>query len=193
MILPKLRHVLLAGHRKGHGIHSPFLYHLVTHVLFNKNRYYCFDSIETSFPATQKEHALGQTLFRLAEDINASTMVVCCESDNVDMAYLKSVKSDAQIVRLTDSEELKNIATIDLAVFDLGLERGKMIRLFDDMLLHIVPTSVFVIKKKYLKGTGSYWDTFTHHPRVTANLDLHQYGILLFRPDLEKKTYRIRQ
>ncbi len=193
MILPKLRHVLLAGHRKGHGIHSPYLYHLITQVLFNKNRYYCFDSIETSYPATQKEHALGQTLFRLAEDINASTMVVCCESDNVDMAYLKSVKSDARIERLTDPEELKNMATIDMAVFDLCYDKNKLLNLFDEMLLHTLPTSVFVVKNRHIKGIANDWDTFIHHPRVTASLDLHQYGILLFRPDLEKKTYHIRQ
>ena len=37
--LKYLRHRLLAGHRDGYGIHSPFVYDLVRNVVFNKNRW----------------------------------------------------------------------------------------------------------------------------------------------------------
>lgn len=37
--LKYLRHRLLAGHRNGYGIHSPFVYDLVRNVVFNKNRW----------------------------------------------------------------------------------------------------------------------------------------------------------
>ena len=37
--LKYLRHRLLAGHRNGYGIHSPFVYDLVRNVVFDKNRW----------------------------------------------------------------------------------------------------------------------------------------------------------
>ncbi len=37
--LKYLRHRLLAGHRNGYGIHSPFVYDLVRNAIFNKNRW----------------------------------------------------------------------------------------------------------------------------------------------------------
>ncbi len=193
MILPQLRHVLLARHRKGHGIHSPYLYHLITQVLFNKNPYYCFDNIETSCPATEREHLLGQTLFRLAEDINASTMVVCCEADAVDVAYLESVKADAHIVQLTDAERLNSLSDIDLAVFDDYHDTNKLLNLFEGMLSHTHSKSVFFIKHIHKKGMEQCWNVFISHPHVKASLDVYHYGILLFKPDLEKRHYLIKQ
>lgn len=193
MILPQLRHVLLARHRRGHGIHSPFLYHLVTQVLFNKNRYYSFDRIESLIPATPNEHVIGQTLFRLAEDTKVSNMVVFCNPDTVDVAYLKSVKADAQLIRLTNAEELKQLPSIDLAVFDVCHESESLDKLLDNALLMTHPSSVFVLKNIHAKGKEHYWLALINHPQVTASLDVFHLGIAFFRPDLEKKCYRIRQ
>ncbi|NPA37732.1 MAG: class I SAM-dependent methyltransferase [Chlorobi bacterium] len=40
-----IEYFLKAGHYKGHGIHSPFMYELVSEVLWDKYHYYAFDDI----------------------------------------------------------------------------------------------------------------------------------------------------
>ena len=41
-----VRHMLTAWNTTGEGIHSPYLFHLVSFVLRDKNRFYCFSDIE---------------------------------------------------------------------------------------------------------------------------------------------------
>lgn len=223
-IIPRLRHLLLAKHHNGHGIHSPYLYHLVTQVIFNEYRYYSFDSIEYLFPAPDKEHEIGQALFRLAEDIKASTLVSCGYAGTVDMAYLMSVKTDAYVLCLPDTEQSKenariiksimggchfvnvvatdtdrvkqsfdNLPTIDLGVFDLCADRVCLNNLFETCLERTHAESVFVVKHIHKKGMETWWKSLINHPQVTASLDVYNYGLLFFRPDLEKKHYLIRQ
>jgi len=197
MIRSQLRHILLARHHNGYGIHSPYLYHLVTHVLFNKNRYYCFDSIESLFPAPEKEHAIGQAIFRLAEDINASTLVACCDANSIDLAYLTSVKSEARLFCLLDTEEMRQsidtMATIDLAVFGRCTDADKLTAVLEQCIEHTQDKSVFVVKNIHSKQMEQRWYSIIKHPKVRASLDIFHYGILLFNPDLEKRQYIIRQ
>lgn len=196
MRLPQLRHFLLARHRKGNGIHSPSLYRLVSHVLFSKNRFYCFDDIESLFPVPEREHAIGQTIFRLANDSNASALVACCDSNSIDLAYLKSVKADARLLCLSDTEKLsqslENLPVIDLAVFDACADSAKLSDLFELCLERVHAESIFVIKNIHDRGMDQYWNAFVKHPQVRVSLDVFRYGILLFNPDLEKKQYFIR-
>ncbi len=222
-MLPLLRYFLLAGHHKGHGIHSPSLYHLVSHVLFNKNRYYCFDSIEYLFPAPKLEHTIGQTLFRLAEDIKATTLVACCYSGSIDLAYLMTVRADARILCLSTTEQslnqaknsqelmdgcsvngaimndihhvkqsFNNLSNIDLAVFDACTDTPLLTNLFELCLEHAHTNSLFFVKDIHTRHMEQNWKSMVKHPQVTASLDVFQYGILLFNPDLEKKQYIIR-
>ena len=42
----RIRYLCSAKHRKGHGIHSPYVYHFLNYVLYEKSSYYCYDAIE---------------------------------------------------------------------------------------------------------------------------------------------------
>ena len=42
----KIRHGLTAWNTGGEGIHSPYLFHLVRHIISDDNRYYCWEDIE---------------------------------------------------------------------------------------------------------------------------------------------------
>lgn len=41
-----LRHLVTAKHTGGHGVHSPFVFHLIRHIFTDRNPYYCFAEIE---------------------------------------------------------------------------------------------------------------------------------------------------
>lgn len=224
MILPQLRHMLLAGHRKGHGIHSPFLYHLVNQAIFNNNRYYCFDNIEHLYPTTKKGHTLGQILFKLAEDINATTLLAYCDDSSVDLAYLMLHKAGTDLFFLTDKKNNTNsfdsiqaakrgcncqsvflsetnpsnnaictLPKIDLAFVDSYSDSPNVAKWIESILGRMHNNSLLIIKHIHKKQMEPHWNAITHHPLVTVSLDVYHFGILLFRPDLEKKHYLIRR
>lgn len=41
-----LKYKLFSKHKGGHGIHSPFVFNLLTEIIEDKNHYYCFSEIE---------------------------------------------------------------------------------------------------------------------------------------------------
>ena len=55
-----LKYFATAQNGKGHGIHSPFVYDLVTEVLNNTQTYYCYGPIEAQRMALLQNHALLQ-------------------------------------------------------------------------------------------------------------------------------------
>lgn len=63
------KHWLLARHRRGHGVHSPLVFDLITKVIEETLPYYCYDDIEESLAQEPKKNALSagaaQLMFRL--------------------------------------------------------------------------------------------------------------------------------
>ena len=41
----RLQYLLSARHRRGHRVHSPYVFHFLNHVLFEKRNYYCYTAL----------------------------------------------------------------------------------------------------------------------------------------------------
>lgn len=72
-----INYLFSARHRGGHGIHSPFLYRLITSVIENKGYYSAYPTLENAFKICRTQNActregdslkFGKLLFRLAND-----------------------------------------------------------------------------------------------------------------------------
>ena len=82
-----LRHRLLAGHRNGHGIHSPFVYDFARKVVFNK------DSEPLSDQVTNSVKSLGRTRERLViHDLGAGSRV-----SNADVRVIGSIARKSSV------------------------------------------------------------------------------------------------
>lgn len=112
--------------RKGHGIHSPYLYRFITSVLQGKNPYYCFKQIEilqkkiisenstflNSFGKHQqkKEAYVGQILFRIVQDASFNTLLELGTFIGMETQYMAMAKPDARCISVTRSPELAALA-----------------------------------------------------------------------------------
>ena len=63
----RFKHAIRFRHKRGYGVHSPFVFDLITNVIKEKAIYYDFERIESKGNIREKERKLYRLLFRLAE------------------------------------------------------------------------------------------------------------------------------
>jgi len=134
-----LRYLAKAGHRKGFGIHSPFVFSLLNSVFYEKLQYYCYERIEdlrdqlTCEKAVvritdrgtggYKERTLGnivrrsvkrtkyaQLLFRLANSNRSKTMLELGTCVGLTTLYLSQVNRQGKVITLDADEAVCAIA-----------------------------------------------------------------------------------
>ncbi|MDO4191027.1 MAG: class I SAM-dependent methyltransferase [Bacteroidales bacterium] len=130
-----VKYGVTARHRKGFGVHSPFVFDLLNHVVFTKEHYYCYDEIErwrnklftddtpiklqgcgTAGPRTLSTRQIAkksgeparyaQLLFRLALSNNSKTIFELGTSLGLTSLYLSNVGSTAKIYTFELETEL---------------------------------------------------------------------------------------
>lgn len=62
----RVKHAILFRHKRGFGVHSPFVFDLITNVIKERNLYYDFERIETRAKLRSSEKKLCRLLFRLS-------------------------------------------------------------------------------------------------------------------------------
>lgn len=139
-----LSYLLKARHRRGHAIHSPFAFHLVTKVIEEKEPFYCYKKIEkvrgellknnqlipicdfgtgTSSPRAIKDIAryslkpkkYAQLLFRLVHHSHSRNILDLGTSLGITTAYLASANRSVPCITL---EGCPHTATVAQLVFD---------------------------------------------------------------------------
>ncbi|NLE32143.1 MAG: hypothetical protein GX619_03845 [Bacteroidales bacterium] len=217
-----LSHILRLRRRKGHGIHSPYLYHLLTDVLFNKHSYYCFDALMRHHPADKQAHRFGRLLFRLTMDVGANHSLYAGSKGTPDLAYLATAGTKHRVDVLaydedglarthilaaglhTDNlciypilryeslqQQIPQMKSLDLVVINPHPDNAFLMAVMKACLERCHHGSVLVVNRPFDKDVAACWAFACQHPSVTASLEAYRFGILLFRPDLEKKTYHL--
>ena len=135
-----LKHRLTARNTLGYGVHSPYLYYIVRFLMYDDNRYYCFDSVEAerhrlltdrstvnvadygtgkSGPRRVCDIAASslmprheaQMLFRLVNHLHPATVVELGTSLGITTAYLsKAAPADASVYTLEGSASFAETA-----------------------------------------------------------------------------------
>lgn len=217
-----LNHLLRARRRKGHGIHSPYVYHLVSEVLFNKHPYYCFETLKSLHAEDKGNHRFGQILFKLATDARSTQALYIGCNDSPDLAYLAKVGTKLQVKAIaldknafslaqalnaslqTESlsvvpafdqvnflRQLAEIPQLDLVVFRPIPDQATLSLMMEACLKICHHKSVFVVNQPLDKAMAACWSQAKKNEAVTAILESSQFGLLTFRPDLEKKQYHL--
>jgi len=167
----RIRHRIKAGHHRGFGIHSPYLFRLITAVLEEKLPFYHFARIEclrkelkTDIASFDKdtgkrnpnrfaktEASCGQLLFRLIQDAHYKTVLELGTSTGLETQYMAFANQKARCISVTTSAE---IAAIALEGFKKqGLKNIELLLLQNDetpeKILNELGTLDFVLFNKF--------------------------------------------
>ena len=170
-------------YRKGFGVHSPFVFNLITKVIEEKCSYYSFYDIEL---------LRKQLLFREGE-------ITYPDRQNKGKRKTRSIgeivkresirpKHGALLFRLTNYFKSKNILQIGTTMGLSTLYLTSYATGLRCIALENVPVFVFGGIKASRK-MRELWEEICACPEVTVTLDLYSLGIVLFNKKLHKRDY----
>lgn len=126
-------------HRRGFGVHSPFVYNLITKVIEERCPYYCYDEIErvrkqllsdrSQAARLVRREAIrpkqGALLFRLTNYFRPKRVLQIGTATGISTLYLTAYASDVTCVAL---ESLPERAEATCATFDCAVRRPADLR-----------------------------------------------------------------
>lgn len=225
LTMPKLRYisrplikmVYKMKHHRGHGIHSPFLFSLITKVIEEKNPYYAYTDIDVfleTYPTKNRRSTkLDRLLFRIVNYFSAKSILEIGAKSGIGVLYLTAPSSNIcyhsaySRIRPTISEHISKYWKRDVSfsselcpidqkqdciVIDMrGLQANYTeIHAYVSSLIH--EESFLILKNiRTNKEANSLWRQFRSDTRTTMSLHLYNTGILFFNPKLYRRNYII--
>ncbi|MDD4921839.1 MAG: hypothetical protein PHS30_05110 [Bacteroidales bacterium] len=217
-----------ARHYKGFGIHSPYLYHLITSELQGKHPYYSFERIESvrkelNINQNKKEVHCGQIIFRIIQDAQFMTLLELGTNRGMETQYMAMANQKARCISVTNSAELavqaqkgfqkqglnhidlqllkpqekltgiiNQLDKLDFVLFNQLNGAQECLDLFHQCLLRKNDGSIFVFMDIHENGDKTKaWKNILSNHDVQVTIDLYHLGIVLFKPELEKRNYVI--
>lgn len=177
---------IIKSNRQGKGIHSPFVYRLVTNIIFAPYPYYSFIEIE-KFSDNKRITDEYKKLFRLIHFIYPYRIQIIGN----DYENLKKICMLAN----------KNICIEEIDTYQFKKESNNedyMMRIWDSIVPKLV--SLQAIRKPecwIIKGTGKrklidFFKLLRNKNKVQVTINLDQWGIAIFNDKFQYEDYVIK-
>lgn len=224
--MPKIYRISRSGlrlfykirHHRGHGIHSPFVFRLVTRVIEEKNPYYAYGDISNIIHNTpdiyKKPDKYNHLSFRLINYFNAKKILELGSGEGINSLFLSASSIKAECVCVELSADKRQKAKTLYENWDrkiiLQNEYIPLTQKQDCIFInlynfntdfkwineHITPltdeNSFIIIKGiRTKRKSQALWKQLIAMERVTLSLDLYNEGIIFFKPKLHKRNYAI--
>lgn len=167
-----------------HGVHSPFVYSLVTKCFYKKKK----RSLEVI--ANKKT----KLLIDLINYFTPKTALVLSNSKNLDPFLLALKQLNSTLIKTDKS--VKNIPTskkIDFIYFDDNKTKETTLAYFKTCLQTKQNNSVWVFNAIYSnKEMQETWAEIKNNTEVTLTVDVFHFGIIFFRKEQAKEDFKIR-
>lgn len=173
-------------HRHGFGIQSPWAYHLVTDVLFDKSQFYAYESLKATHPGYFRQ---GERLFRLVNELkphNAAIVTSDITSPNTRAAqdYMRAASHTLTVSVVSDTPFQHHSMLV--------VQSPSLFNLADWLTRGLVSDDVVIIVDDISHEGASLWQQLLDEPTSTATFDIARTcGIAFFDSKRTKQAYRV--
>jgi len=167
-----LSYICTAKHKRGHGIHSPFIYDLIRKVFIDKNPYSIYETIE----ARRNELRLDKRLIEV-EDLGAGSMVIKSNKRLVQNIALSSLSPKKYAQLLHRIVKYFNAETV--------LEMGTSLGISGAYIAHAQPKAKFITLEGSQAIAAIAQETFKDTMARNAEIRIGNFSETL-KPALEE-------
>lgn len=167
-----------------HGVHSPFVFDLVTKCLYNKTKYSEYSHLKNS----SKRNRL---LVRIVKYFEPKTILEIGNANELNSIILSS-----EIISLQAFQ--KNIngshaSTFDFIYFNKNESQKSTLDYFEWLLPTVTNNSAWIFNDNHKSiENENTWKIIKKHPKVKVTIDVFHFGMVFFRAEQEKEHFVIR-
>lgn len=182
----RIKHAVRFRHKRGYGVHSPFMFHLILNVIRDKeNRFTYPESLEKASVLKNREKKVYRLLSRLIRHLKVEQMYCFGIYADLLAEYLSQVYPTA-VIRSNFPEKLEGADFVYV-----GRKAG-------DFLSEESLTMAFRQKRiKYMVIADIYKTSFharlwrMYREQATVTVDMMWYGLLVFDEKVQRGKYNL--
>ena len=181
-----------------HGVHSPFVYQLITQCLYkkiDKNSWKTFQNSNNELLKNLKiSHKKVRILLKLIHYFKPKNNLEIANSLDVAVIKLAINSSNSCVTTIgntpTEISEVTQNREFDCVYFH---KNQITLKTFNTCLKTINNNSFFIFNDIYGNSeTIKNWSSIKKHPKVKVSLDLFYFGVIFFRKEQAKEHFKIR-
>ena len=171
-----------------HGVHSPFVYNLVTKCFYNRNQ-------RASYPSIIAIHKDNTPEIRLKNIKLLNRLIAYLEYKKI-LILDNSWNFIGQVLSIDNSSTIY-YSLEDLGQFDfiyLDIDQLKKHQKFLDILFSKVHNDSLLLLNSINKSkeNQSIWEQLQNHPKAKVTINTYHFGFVFFRKEQEKEHFVIR-
>jgi hypothetical protein len=192
MVLHSIKSYLkfLWNSKNQHGVHSPFVYNLVTKCFYNKTNYQEYSILKSNhksvnYPISSKQVNL---LFRVVHYFQPKSILEIGRLLESATSVFSLGHKNAIISSQNSSSEF-----YDLIFFGGNSSKKEVLEYFEMLMPTCTNNSVWIINAIHGgKDMEHTWEIIKNHPKVTVTIDTFYLGFVFFRSEQKKEHFVIR-
>lgn len=185
-IVRPLRWLVRFRHRKGYGIHSPFAFNFVTGVVYESGAYYAYDQLKAQYKAHRPQTLRlkdGKLLFRVANFAAPKSIVLVGYAQQSWVA--QCLAAACGHARLVEAQGTTPTAA-DFVLLAPNTTATQAEAFFDAL-----PVGGTLMLTHTTGRNRAVWQRLQAHPKATVTFNLADFGIVFYRPQLNRQAYII--
>ncbi len=174
---------LIRSNKKGFGIHSPSVFHLVTRVLFPRPDVDCF--IKDKFFHENRVAENLNLIFRLLHFYQPSRVLYVGEEGEGETEFLKKAAPSAEFVFQEPGQERNELKTFPFVIFAGIISIPEM----SDSEKKLVWCVKIPNKNRKM---ADFFQSLVSEPYVSVSIRLKEFGIILIDRNIPRHGYVIK-
>ena len=182
----RIKHAVRFRHKRGFGVHSPFMFNLILNVIRDKEKQFTYpEMLEQADVLTQRERKVFRLLSRLIRYLNVKKIEFLGYNSDLLAEYLSLVYQDAVIQsNLPDQLKQADFVYIGRGADKTGTGEGMLSCLFNNERKCVVIADIY--RSPWHRRI---WRQYCE--KATVSIDMMWYGIVLFDDKIQKGKYNL--